>query len=117
MRTDRGSIRCKLRREPGMDTGSNGIKRNDREPGQQAFDKGFSPVALRWVGGAMNPMQQLRCGDRRNRKVFVCATGQLGLQIDAVPFPSDQNARIDQDSHGDCGTAGVCCVDFSTASQ
>jgi hypothetical protein len=44
-----------------MDTGSNGIKRNNREPGQQAFDKGFSPAALRWVGGAMDPMQQLRC--------------------------------------------------------
>jgi hypothetical protein len=62
-----------------VDTGGNGIKRNDREPGQQAFDKGFASAALRRIGGAMNPMEQLRCGDRRNRKIVVGLLRQLGL--------------------------------------
>jgi hypothetical protein len=39
-----------------VDAGGNGIERNNREPGQQAFDKGLSPAALRRVGGAMNPV-------------------------------------------------------------
>ena len=38
MRTDRGSMRRKLRREPGMNTGGNSIERNDRKAGQQTFD-------------------------------------------------------------------------------
>jgi hypothetical protein len=62
-----------------MDTGGNGIKRKDREPGQQTFDKGLSSAALRRVGGAMNPMEQLRCGDRRNRKILFGVVRKLGL--------------------------------------
>jgi hypothetical protein len=62
-----------------MDTGGNGIERNDREPGQQTFDKGFASAALRRVGDAMNSMEQLRCGDRRNREVLFGVFFQLGL--------------------------------------
>jgi hypothetical protein len=47
--------------------------------GSQAFDKGLSSAALRRVGGAMNPMEQLRCGDRRNRKIVLGVLRQLGL--------------------------------------
>jgi hypothetical protein len=42
-----------------MDTGGNGIERNDRKPGQQTFDKGFASAALRRAGGAMNPVMGL----------------------------------------------------------
>jgi len=51
-------------------TGGNGIERNDREPGQKAFDKRLSSAALRRVGGAMNPVEQFRSAVRRNRKVL-----------------------------------------------
>jgi hypothetical protein len=37
-----------------MDTSGHGIKSNDREPGQQAFDKGFASAALHRVGRAIN---------------------------------------------------------------
>ena len=64
-----------------MDTRGNAIKRNDRKPAQHTFDKGLSSAALRRVGGAMNPMEQLRCGDRRNRKASLLGSGLAILLI------------------------------------
>lgn len=75
-----------------MDTGGNGIERNDREPGHHTFDKSFASAALRRVGGAMNPVEQFRGGDRRNRKVLLAVFFQLELWIETVPLPGDQDA-------------------------
>ena len=77
VRTDRRSIRRKLRREPGMDTGSNSIERKNRESGQQAFDESLSSASLRRVGSAMHPVKQLGCGNCRDRKVLFGVFHQL----------------------------------------
>jgi hypothetical protein len=62
-------------------------------------------------------MEQLGCRDRRNRNRFFAILYELTFYIQFVAFPRDQHARIDQDSHGDSGTASRCFVASARTSQ
>ena len=54
----------------------------------------------------MNPVQELRCRDRRDRDGLFAQLAKLGAEIQLATLGGDEHARVDQRPHRLLGTLG-----------
>lgn len=89
-------MRGKLR----MDPSGRHVERKDGKALEEGLGQGRSPGSNLGVPGAVDPMKKLARGDHGEEKLLSATTRKLSLEIKASPFVIDEDARVDQESHG-----------------
>ncbi|CAN90375.1 hypothetical protein predicted by Glimmer/Critica [Sorangium cellulosum So ce56] len=117
VRTDRRALRREFSRKASVHACNHEIERNQRQVGEQPLDERLSPGALRSFHRSVNPVQELRCGDRRDGHRFVPVVTKHALKVQLPTFGRDEHAGVDQRSHGVSGIIGWFCATSSTASR
>jgi len=75
-----------------MEASSQKIKGDHGKPSQQTFDKRFAAVVLCRSLSAVNTVEQLRRGDRRDREIFFRMLGKQRFKVELSAFSGNQNA-------------------------
>ncbi len=81
----------------------------NREVPQEQIDRALRP-GLRDTLEPVDAVEQIRRGDRRQADRFVLvelgAAAEQRVPVDTITLGRDENARVDQDSHGLFGRVG-----------
>lgn len=89
-----------------MDSGRDQVEAEHRNAREDGFDPSLPLRPQSLVVGSMYSVQQLRGGDHGDREPIVCRLGEASFEIQVAALDGDENARIDQGSHGESGTVG-----------
>jgi hypothetical protein len=98
--------RGQLRPQTSVDARHHEVERNDGHGREHLLDERLASSALGRLGGAMDPMEELRGGDGRQGDHLVGFLGHDRVQIEPPALGRDQHAGVYQRRHGDFGSAG-----------
>jgi hypothetical protein len=96
-----------------MDSGCDQVEAEHRNAREDRFEA--KPLrSPRLVVRPMYTVQQLRGGDHRDRERIICRLGEASFEIQVAALDGNEDARIDQGSHGESGTVGCVRATSST---
>lgn len=91
------------------------VEREERKDREKAFHESLTTASLGGCGRAVDAVQQLGSGDRRNAYRLVGVPRKHGVEVEPVAFDGDEDGRIDQRPHGDLGKRACPRVAWRTS--
>jgi len=82
------------------------VKRDDRKRPRDPLHEGLPPLSPLLGVGVVHASEQFACRDRRKRDGFVGKDACQDVEVEALPLPCDEDARVDQLGHMSVGTPG-----------
>ncbi len=86
-----------------MDPRCREVEREDRNHGEEPFDKPSPALPLYGSCRPVDAMQEFGSGDRGDPDGLLGVRAQSVVEIECPPFGADKDRRIDQRPHGDRG--------------